>query len=144
VPNHSLIRHLSSDLGYFCTQFSMFPLTRVMYWIESQLSSCLPIHGLQIDNPHVLFQSWSIMASKHISKLAQPRPPCSHDNWLQVYGQNWFNKASKAISACSLAWPPSASSHLLDYRLRVYFSVHSIMASWRISNHAHLWPPSLH
>ena len=67
------------------------------------------------------------MATKCISKLAQLRPPSSHDYGLQVH-----------ISKVARSWPPSASRKLLDYGVQVYLQTRSNMAS----RFARSWPPS--
>jgi len=107
------------------------------------------------------------MAFKYISKVAQPLPPCLHNQGLQVHHQTLWMMASKCISqsldlglqihlqlnliiASKLgqSWPPTASPHSLDHSLHVPIIIvqnciytHSMVASNCISGFTSSRPP---
>jgi len=89
--------------------------------------------------PHAYLPTWSITASKCISKLYWLQHPSASTNLLdhdldyglQVYLQTPL--IAECISRFSRSWSPSASPNSLNYRLQVCLQTGSIMPSECIS-----------
>jgi hypothetical protein len=114
------------------------PLTASKYssklawlWPTSSLAYGLQVHLQTHSNvackfarsrlPSAFLQTFSIMASKCISKLVWLQPP-------QVHLQTPSITISECISKFTRSWPPSVSPNRLQYRLQVDLQSHSITA----------------
>jgi len=116
TPSLSVISHLSSFGGSWCTQLSTFPWLSGNKWIESQLPSPLPPNP---PPPDRLPPSTLLISIYHGTQVH-----------LQTHRLTAFQ--------FPLMWHPRAFSNLLDHGSEV----HTIMGSWSISKSAWSWPPS--